>query len=260
MHGVSTSYRMDPSSEYVFGVIDRRGLHVTRGRRHYVLHAGDLAAYDPSNPHSGAPLDGGPWEYRLLVVELADVAAAAGDAGTMGPDVEFVDPVIDDPRLAVRFRRLHAAMEAPTSTLARQTLLATVLQDIVDHSPVTKARRSRVSRARRDPAVRLACEYIRDNLTSNVGLDDVASVAGTSKFRLVRLFRTALGVPPHTFQIGQRVQRARHLLEHGVSPADAAVRCGFHDQSHLHRHFTPRLGLTPARYARAAQHHPPDSG
>jgi transcriptional regulator GlxA family with amidase domain len=58
-------------------------------------------------------------------------------------------------------------------------------------------------------------------------------------------------MPPHAFQIAQRVNRARCLLEAGVPASAAAVMVGFHDQSHLHRHFQPRLGLTPAAYAAA---------
>jgi transcriptional regulator GlxA family with amidase domain len=33
--------------------------------------------------------------------------------------------------------------------------------------------------------------------------------------------------------------------------ADVAVAVGFHDQAHLHRHFTRMLGITPGRYARS---------
>jgi AraC-like DNA-binding protein len=32
---------------------------------------------------------------------------------------------------------------------------------------------------------------------------------------------------------------------------DVAPAAGFTDQSHLHRHFRRRLGLTPGQYARA---------
>jgi AraC-like DNA-binding protein len=38
---------------------------------------------------------------------------------------------------------------------------------------------------------------------------------------------------------------ARRLLERGEHPADVAAIAGFTDQSHLHRHFTRRLGMTP---------------
>jgi transcriptional regulator GlxA family with amidase domain len=84
-----------------------------------------------------------------------------------------------------------------------------------------------------------------------VTLDELARVAGTSKFHLVRQFRFITGVPPHTYQIGLRVLLARRLLEQGIAPADVATRTGFTDQSHLHRQFRSRLGITPGRYANA---------
>jgi transcriptional regulator GlxA family with amidase domain len=34
-----------------------------------------------------------------------------------------------------------------------------------------------------------------------------------------------------------------------MRPADVAVAVGFHDQSHLNRHFKRMLATTPARYA-----------
>ena len=100
-----------------------------------------------------------------------------------------------------------------------------------------------------DPAVGRALEYLRDNSANNVSLDQLADASGTSKFRLVRLFRVAFGVGPHAFQVSQRVAAARRLLERGVAPIEAAVEVGFFDQSHLHRHFQPRLGVTPREYA-----------
>ena len=100
-----------------------------------------------------------------------------------------------------------------------------------------------------DPAVGRALEYLRDNSANNVSLDQLADASGTSKFRLVRLFRVAFGVGPHAFQVSQRVAAARRLLERGMAPVEAAVEVGFFDQSHLHRHFQPRLGVTPREYA-----------
>jgi AraC-like DNA-binding protein len=88
-----------------------------------------------------------------------------------------------------------------------------------------------------------------DELTENISLDRLAAAAGVSKFRLVRLFRSAFGIPPHAFQIGHRVMAAQRLIERGGRPADVAVRAGFYDESHLARHFSRRVGMTPGTYA-----------
>ena len=70
--------------------------------------------------------------------------------------------------------------------------------------------------------------------------------------RATRLFRAAFGLPPHRFALAQRVRAARRLLKRGVTPGEVAAQTGFSsDQSHLHRHFTRTLGMTPGAYAAA---------
>ena len=251
MHGVTTQYRVDPRGEYVIGVGNRRRFQATRGRARHVVRPGDLVMWDPSAAHTGSPLDDGPWEARLMVIELPDLTALTADPGDREPELDFPDPVVRDPALTTDFLRLHRAMDGPASTLERQSMLATWLQDATTRSPTWRQRTAHRRVTRKDIAVRRACEYLRDNPMTNVTLDQLADAAGTSKFQLVRLFRSAFGVPPHAFQVGQRVGAARRLLERGVNPSEVAVRVGFFDQSHLHRHFQPRLGMTPRQYADA---------
>ncbi len=82
-------------------------------------------------------------------------------------------------------------------------------------------------------------------------LDELAAVAGTGKYQLVRRFKARTGIPPHSYQVALRVNLARRLLERGERATDVAALAGFVDQSHLTRHFRQRLGMTPARYANA---------
>ncbi|MEN3272778.1 MAG: hypothetical protein V7636_1539 [Actinomycetota bacterium] len=254
MHGVTTSYRVDPVGEYVIGVASRRGYHLQRGRSTTIVHPGQLVVLDPSSAHSGAPADGGPWEGRLLVIELPDLQAEVFDADDRVLDLCFSDAVIDDQSLAGRFSALHQQMTHPASTLERQSALTSFLDDLAASSPADERRVRRA--ARHDPSVRRAVEHLRDDVTRNVSLDELAVVAGLSKYQLVRRFKNALGAPPHAFQISQRIALTRRLLERGERPIDVATMAGFVDQSHLHRHFRPRLGLTPKQYADAVRRHP----
>jgi AraC-like DNA-binding protein len=101
-------------------------------------------------------------------------------------------------------------------------------------------------------AVRRAREYLAQNLASNVRLAELAAVAGVDAFRLLRAFRKVHGVPPHRYQLGLRIERAKHLMrERRATLAAIALDTGFSDQSHLTRHFKRSVGVTPQVYARA---------
>ena len=92
--------------------------------------------------------------------------------------------------------------------------------------------------------------FLEEHWIRNVPLDELAQVAGVSKFHLARRFTEAVGLPPHTYQNQLRVNRAMEMLRDGVSVQDSAVRTGFSDASHLCRHFKRFTGTTPGRYAR----------
>jgi AraC-like DNA-binding protein len=243
MEGRTTGYRVDPVGEYVIGVATSVGYRLHRGGRRDTVAPNQLVVLDPSSAHSGTPIDTGPWAGRLLVIELPDVAA-----GAAGVEVAFPDPMVGGPAIASRFTQLHETTRSAASRVERESSVAAFLHDLAQLSPDWHTESNRGLDLL---AVRAAARYLQDNLAVNVSLDDLARAAGTSKFHLVRQFRAVTGVPPHTFQIGQRVRRARHLLESGLGVAEAAAATGFVDQSHLHRHFTRRLGITPGRYARA---------
>ena len=68
----------------------------------------------------------------------------------------------------------------------------------------------------------------------------------------MRSFGREFGLPPHRYLVGRRVEAARRRLLDGEHIADVAAAVGFHDQSHLHRHFTRLVGTTPRRFATGA--------
>jgi AraC-like DNA-binding protein len=206
MQGTTASYATDPDGRYFIGRT-AAGFVARRGGRRWTAAAGALLAWDPSQPHSGSA--GRPWDARLLVLELPSVRAILDDPDRLPRDLELADPVVDDPALARRFDAVFAALVHPGPRLEADTLLVTWLADLA-------------------------------------GRPAVAGAAGVSRFRLVRLFDAAIGMPPHRFLLAQRIDAARALLERGAPIGRAALWCGFADQSHLHRHFRRAWGSHPA--------------
>ena len=254
MDGVVSSHAAEPRGEYMIGVIGRRPMRLHRGGTGHLLGPGSLAVLDPFLPHRGVPAADGPWRCLLLIMELPDVTALAADPdpGRQAPPV-FREPVLRDPGLARRFVALHRLLAGPASLLEQQGALAAWWGEAARWSAAGPGRQAR-ARGTEAAAVRRALSLVADSPAADVSLADLAAAAGLSQYRLVEAFRQRFGTTPHAFQVAQRVNRSRRLLEAGVPAADAAVQAGFYDQSHLHRHFRRRLGLTPAAYAAAFGH------
>lgn len=96
----------------------------------------ELVAWDPSAAHAGTAVDRRPWTAHLMVIEVGNLTALAGDdeAGLL-VDVAFPEPVISDLALASSFLRLHAALETPTTRLERDEQLAEWLRAMIHRAP-----------------------------------------------------------------------------------------------------------------------------
>jgi AraC-like DNA-binding protein len=248
MAGRTTGYAVEPRGDYVFGLVDGAPMVSMRGRERRTVTPGQVVAWDPSARHTGTAVAGA-WDSRLVVLAAADIAAIAGDPESPVPAAPSIPhPVLADPGLVAGFRRLHRAFDVPASRLTRDELLAGWLRAVLDR--VAERRPGPPLTARDDRALRLATDYLAAHVERNVGLDELAAVAGIGKFRLVRLFRARVGQPPHAVALAHRIHRARRLVEAGEPIAAVAAATGFADQSHLHRHFRRSLGLSPGEYRR----------
>lgn len=192
----------------------------------------------PHVPHDGRAAT--PAGFRKRVLYL--------DAGLLGGDLagRAVDrPGLRDPALRDRISRLHAALVAPDDALEAQSRLALVRDRLRQHLAGTPG-----PVAVRDPGLADRLRALLDaSVPAGLSLAEAADRLGASPAYLVRAFTGAYGLPPHRYLTGRRVDLARRLLLDGVPPAEVAAAAGFHDQSHLGRHFRRMLGTTPARYA-----------
>ncbi|MGW0625261.1 AraC family transcriptional regulator [Streptomyces sp. NPDC002758] len=209
--------------------------------------AGALALVNPDTPHTGRAGIPEGWRYGAVYPSpevVGEIAAeTTGIKGTPG----FVSPVLDDPySVGLVHQVLRAADEG--NALAADTLLRVAVTRLLRLNGGALPRREvRTAGARFAARARAVLE---ERMTEPPTLERLAADLGTSPFALLRAFRDAYGMPPHTWLTDARVRRARQLLDAGTTPAEAAVAVGFTDQPHLNRHFARIVGVPPGAYQR----------
>ena len=92
-----------------------------------------------------------------------------------------------------------------------------------------------------------AIDYIGDKLSEDIGLTELAEVAGLSRYHFVRVFKKAwLGLSPYQYLLSERVARAKRLLAYtGLPLSEVASQCGFRSTAHFRQAFTRAVGKAP---------------
>lgn len=93
--------------------------------------------------------------------------------------------------------------------------------------------------------------HLMANPPAHFSLDEMSAVACLDKYSLVRNFKAVYGITPWRYLEALRVNLGLQMLDEGQKIADAAINCGFTDQSHFSRCFKARTGITPGKYQKA---------
>ncbi|MBL0730982.1 AraC family transcriptional regulator [Piscinibacter sp. HJYY11] len=234
------------------GLIDQGAHCSASGRGTVTAHAGNLISTNPGEVHDGRPLGAPARRWRMVYMETSALQAstlAAGD--TLPQGLALTHPVFDDPLLRQALQHLFAQLLTHTATpdaLACDEAWAQVCGRLL----AQHANRAPRPQRQASPALDRVRDRLADDLADAPSLDDLATLAGLSRYQVLRHFAHEHGMPPHAWLRQRRVEHARALIARGDALADVALACGFADQSHMSRAFTQQLGFTPGAWQRAA--------
>ncbi|QKG64675.1 AraC family transcriptional regulator [Pseudomonas sp. B14-6] len=226
---------------------------ITAGRSTYLheqaqfqVSAGTVVLMNPDDVHACNPIDDQPWSYLMLYVEtpwLTDLQRQLG----FSQDSAFRRFSVTHTRDGNLFDGLNSLYE----------ILVDPWQDVLcKHSAAVEfftdvqQRLNPVDQALREPNFKLerAADYIRDNCTHPLKLEDICDAAQLSPSYLIRAFKHHYGMTPHAFLVNRRIQFARDQLRNGKLIAEVALEAGFADQAHFQRVFKQHLAATPGQY------------
>lgn len=92
------------------------------------------------------------------------------------------------------------------------------------------------------------------HLAEDIGLSELAALAGYSPQHFKRAFKISSGAPPYRFLLTLRIERAQELLARSnLSLTEVGLASGFSNQSHFTTVFQNHTGLTPGRWRRSTQ-------
>jgi AraC-like DNA-binding protein len=99
------------------------------------------------------------------------------------------------------------------------------------------------------PHLRRAHDHIDRHYASAIDLDELAGVAGVSKFHFARSFEAAYGLTPIRYLTLRRVERAQDLLRSAnLTVTEICFLVGFSSLGSFSSLFTRLVGETPTAY------------
>ena len=234
-HFTEHAYPAHVHAEWTVLLVDAGGVDYTLGRQRQQAVTDRVTVLPPYVPHDGRSASPGGFDKRVLYVDERWLPESLVGAAVRSPSLA-------DPELARAVAAVHRALDDP---LEAESRLALVTERIARHLGPAES-----GRPERDPGL---ARLVRARLDEDgPTLEALARELGTHPSHLVRAFGREYGLPPHRYVVTRRLDRARRLLLDGMPIAEVAAVTGFHDQSHLTRHFRALLGTTPGAFRSAA--------
>ena len=93
-----------------------------------------------------------------------------------------------------------------------------------------------------------AKEYLLQNFTEDISLNELAEHCHVSPFHFSRVFKTVLNISPHQYLLNVRLNNAKILLATTHKPVnDIAFECGFNSLEHFVTAYKQQFSLTPSQ-------------
>ncbi len=266
--GVLNTFPVHLHKQYCIGAIVNGNAVLTLHNREFVLCPGSLYFINPEEPHQIKPKENDGFNHVVLTFGKRFVSKYFAQSKDTFIPFSFKVPHMYIKDVLVKIMDFVAEVKAGGSPDSIEYKLMLILLEVYPvlsleepcgetgnvssgFDRVTYSGIDSENTAEHNPdAVSKLVEYLEEHPRNNISLQEMAALAGLSKFHFLRLFKDKIGIPPYEYQLQLKIKLARKLLLEGYSAAFISLELGFTDQSHFIRFFKRNMGITPGQFVK----------
>lgn len=229
---------------YVLGIVESGRRFLTCKNKEYTINKGDLLLFNPLDNHACEQVDDMALDWRCLNIKDDVMSKMMKEITGKEYLPQFTVTVVSQSDAITALKDLHDMIMDEAKDFRKEEVFYFLIEQLI----VNYTEQSPELLIQTSPEIQAACDYMENNYTETITLNDLCRVSGLNKYTLLRNFTLQRGITPYQYLSTIRVNKAKKLLEAGMSPIEAAGQSGFTDQSHFSRFFKNFIGLTPRQY------------
>lgn len=230
----------------VYGIcLMEKGASSCLGIDKYVKE-GEIVLINPGELHSGVPMVKEGVSYSMLYINIDYLKKLFHDFCPSSIEYpEFKKKIICKRDTIISLSSFVNSFSNQLDNIDKQSLLfETILKIFFNSKTRDTSKKEKLS----SNDFSMVKDFLASNLEKKITLDEMADIAGISKFHFLRLFKNSTGITPHIYRMQKRIEKSKNLLLDGASSLDIAMKLGFYDQSHFLNKFRDYIGATPTQF------------
>ena len=211
--------------------------YVVEGRT-YKLKKGDIVISMPRQIHMILPKEDTTYERYVSIINQKLIPEGIWKKLCNGQDIF---PCRDNERIFDLFEKLDFYYEK-FSEEEYARLVFNTIEEVMYNLTLPGSEEVGASI---NPIVSAALDYIRDNLTTVSGVDEICSALYITKSHLHHLFTEHLQITPARYIATKRLILAQRKIRKGGKPTEIYSDCGFSDYATFFRNYKRHFGYSP---------------
>lgn len=231
---------------YVAGIVEKGGRILNCKNKEYLLWRGDVLLLSPNDNHGCVQKSKETFLYKAVNIPKDVMHKYVKEFDSDCENFSFAENVIKDDEIYNCLALFHQMIMLGAEKFEKEEQLLIFISLLFEKYNSSDG--ETVSEV--NEQIENACRFMEKEYGRQITLDELCSVSMLSKSTLLRHFTKMKGITPYRYLQSVRIDKAKILLEQGMSTAEAAAAAGFSDQSHFTRYFNNFIGVSPYQYKR----------